>query len=334
MSHITLVRLKECCRSQLWKVLGVLLLLVSSCTQVEVPGISEESGEDAIVLLKVDAGKAVTRAGGEYGTEPFNSGAVLVFNENQVCEQVQSFDARKDSITLTVREGTKNFYVVGNASADLVAALKSIHWEQDLLGAVSRTGDYNTTNGGKPTQGLLLTGGVTKATVSSSQSLNEVTVNLTVALAGVDFRIAKGGSDVGDITVKSLKVHNARSVGYLYKDGVSGTTPKTFNPEMTTTNVAVTGAEDTSVSTFYTYPLILSGSTDFYFTLTVRHAGAQADDVYTIYPNAKNVAAGGVDFRKGYFYKVIITFSRDETGNLTVAAYVTDGINNDFEFGR
>lgn len=330
MSHITLVRLKECCRSLSWKVLGVLLLLVSSCTQVEVPGISEESGEDAIVLLKVDAGKAVTRAGGDYGAEPFNSGVVLVFNENQVCEQVQSFDARTDSITLTVREGTKNFYVVGNASADLVAALKSIHWEQDLLGAVSRTGDYNTTNGGKPTQGLLLTGGVTKATVSSSQSLNEVTVNLTVALAGVDFRIAKGGSDVGDITVKSLQVHQARSVGYLYKEE-SGTTSTDFNSFITSSTVSATGTDGTSVSTFYTYPVRLTGSTDFYFTLTVHHANALADDVYVIYPNADNVATGGVDFQRGYFYKVIVTFSRDETGNLTVSAYTDNP--NDFVFG-
>ncbi len=329
MSHITLVRLKECCRSQLWKVLGVLLLLVSSCTQVEVPGISEESGEDAIVLLKVDAGKAVTRAGGEYGTEPFNSGVVLVFNENQVCEQVQSFDARKDSITLTVREGTKNFYVVGNASADLVAALKGIHWEQDLSEKLSDAADYNATNGSKPTQGLLLSG-VKNAKVSSSQSSNEVTVNLRVALAGVDFRIAKGGSDVGNITVKSLEVHQARSVGYLYKEK-SGTTPTDFYSFITASTVSVTGTDGTSVSTFYTYPVRLTDSTDFYFTLTVCHAGAQADDVYTIYPNADNVATGGVDFQRGYFYKVIVTFSRDETGNLTVSAYTENP--NDFVFG-
>lgn len=329
MSHITLVRLKECCRSQLWKVLGVLLLLVSSCTQVEVPGISEESGEDAIVLLKVDAGKAVTRAGGEYGTEPFNSGVVLVFNENQVCEQVQSFDARKDSITLTVREGTKNFYVVGNASADLVAALKGIHWEQDLSEKLSDAADYNATNGSKPTQGLLLSG-VKNAKVSSSQSSNEVTVNLRVALAGVDFRIAKGGSDVGNITVKSLQVHQARSVGYLYKEE-SGTTSTDFNSSITSSTVSATAADGTSVSTFYTYPVMMSGSTDFYFTLTVCHAGAQADDVYTIYPNADNVATGGVDFQRGYFYKVIVTFSRDETGNLTVSAYTENP--NDFVFG-
>lgn len=328
MSHITLVGLKKCCQSLSWKVWGVLLLLVSSCTQVEVPGISEESGEDAIVLLKVDAGKAVTRAGGEYADESFNSGVVLVFNENQVCEQVQSFDDGATSITLTVREGTKHFYVVGNASADLVTALKAIHWEQDLLAAVSKAGDYNTTNGGKPTQGLLLTG-VTNATVSS-QSSNEVTVNLTVALSGVDFRIAKGGSDVGDITVKSLQVHQARSVGYLYKTS-SGTTPKDFNSSITSSTVSATGTDGTSVSTFYTYPVMLTGSTGFYFTLTVRHAGAQADDVYTIYPNADNVATGGVDFQRGYFYKVIVTFSRDETGNLTVSAYTDNP--NDFVFG-
>lgn len=330
MSHITLIRLKECCRSQLWKVLGVLLLLVSSCTQVEVPGISEESGEDAIVLLKVDAGKAVTRAGGEYADEPFKSGVVLVFNENQVCELVQDFTTSSTAVTFKVREGTKNFYVVGNASAALVVALKKIHWEQDLLEKLSDAADYNATNGSKPTQGLLLSG-VENAKVSSSQSSNEVTVNLKVALAGVDFRIAKGGANVGNITVKSLQVRNARSVGYLYKDGVSGTTPKTFNPKMTTTNVTATGAEGTSVSTFYTYPLILSDSTDFYFTLTVRHAGAQADDVYTIYPNADNVATGGVDFQRGYFYKVIVTFSRDETGNLKVSAYTENP--NDFVFG-
>lgn len=329
MSHITLVRLKECCRRLSWKVLGVLLLLVSSCTQVEVPGISEESGEDAIVLLKVDAGKAVTRAGGEYGTEPFNSGVVLVFNENQVCEQVQSFDARTDSITLTVREGTKNFYVVGNASADLVAALKGIHWEQDLSEKLSDAADYNATNGSKPTQGLLLSG-VKNAKVSSSQSSNEVTVNLRVALAGVDFRIAKGGSDVGNITVDSLKVHNARSVGYLYKEK-SGTTSTDFNSSITSSTVSATAADGTSVSTFYTYPVMMSDPTDFYFTLTVRHAGTQADDVYTIYPNADNVATGGVDFRRGYFYKVIVTFSRDETGNLTVSAYTDNP--NDFVFG-
>lgn len=288
-----------------------------------------KSGEDAIVLLKVDAGKAVTRAGGEYADESFNSGVVLVFNENQVCEQVQSFDDRATAITLTVREGTKNFYVVGNASADLVAALKSIHWEQDLLGAVSKTDDYNTANGGKPTQGLLLTG-VTKATVSSSQSSNEVTVNLTVALAGVDFRIAKGGSDVGDITVKSLQVHQARSVGYLYKEE-SGTTFTDFNSSITASTVSATGTDGTSVSTFYTYPVRLTGSTDFYFTLTVHHANALADDVYVIYPNADNVATGGVDFQRGYFYKVIVTFSRDETGNLTVSAYTDNP--NDFVFG-
>lgn len=329
MSHITLVRLKKCCRSLSWKVLGVLLLLVSSCTQVDVPEVSEESGEDAIVLLKVDAGKAVTRAGGEYGTEPFNSGVVLVFNENQVCEQVQSFVAGKTVITLAVREGTKNFYVVGNASADLVAALKGIHWKQELLNAVSKTGDYNTANDGKPTQGLLLTG-VTTATVSSSQSSNDVTVNLTVALAGVDFRIAKGGSDVGNITVKSLKVHQARSVGYLYKEE-SGTTPTDFNSSITSSTVSATAADGTSVSTFYTYPVMMPDSTDFYFTLTVRHAGTQADDVYTIYPNADNVATGGVDFQRGYFYKVIVTFSRDETGNLTVSAYTENP--NDFVFG-
>lgn len=328
MSHITLVRLKECCRSLSWKVLGVLLLLVSSCTQVEVPGISEESGEDAIVLLKVDAGKAVTRAEGEYGTEPFNSGVVLVFNENQVCEQVQSFDARKDSITLTVREGTKNFYVVGNASADLVAALKGIHWEQDLSEKLSDAADYNATNGSKPAQGLLLTG-VTNATVSS-QSSNEVTVNLTVALAGVDFRIAKGSSDVGDITVKLLQVHQARSVGYLYQTS-SGTTPTDFYSSITASTVSVTGTDGTSVSTFYTYPVRRTGSTNFYFTLTVHHANALADDVYVIYPNADNVATGGVDFQRGYFYKVIVTFSRDETGNLTVSAYTDNP--NDFVFG-
>lgn len=329
MSHITLVRLKKCCRSLSWKVLGVLLLLVSSCTQVEVPGISEELGEDAIVLLKVDAGKAVTRAGGEYADESFNSGVVLVFNENQVCEQVQSFDDGAAAITLTVREGTKNFYVVGNASANLVVALKGIHWEQDLLEAVSRTGDYNTTNGGKPTQGLLLTG-VTKATVSSSQSSNDVTVNLTVALAGVDFRIAKGSSDVGDITVKSLQVHQARSVGYLYQTS-SGTTSTDFNSSITASTVSATGTDGTSVSTFYTYPVMISGSTDFYFTLTVCHANALADDVYAIYPNSSNVATGGVDFQRGYFYKVIVTFSRDETGNLTVSAYTDNP--NDFVFG-
>lgn len=318
-------------RALLWMLWGVLgWLACGSCTQEDMNG---GEAAEAVVLLQVDADQAVTRAtraNTSYGTEPFNSGVVLVFNENGVCEVVQKFAQKTNTTSFTVREGDKHFYVVGNASPELVNTLEAIHWEQDLLNATSNAADYN--GGGKPAQGLLMTG-KTEATVSSNSSNKKdtVTVPLTVVLAGVDFRIAKGGTDVGDIVFKSLQVHNARPVGYLYNKTSTHSATTTFTLS-TPTTVSATGTEGTSVAMFYTYPVMETGTADLYFTLTVRHAGALADDVYTIYPNDDNAESGGVNFRPGYFNQVIVTFSRDETGNLTLTNYTTNG--NDFEFGK
>lgn len=298
--------------------LGILLILCG-CTQVE---LMEETGtpKEVTVAIQLKTDESLRATSSDLAIK---SAEVLVYNSNEVLENSVSLKSGVTSATLTMKEGKKYIYVVANASTTLVGKIKAAHYRSDLLALTSEAGDYN--NGQLPSQGLLMSGEHAE-NITTNKS---VTVTLTAVLAKIEVYVAKA-SNVGNITVKGVKGINLHNTGYLF--GTKTTTSKSSPAMKMPSSTVIINTNDAAgklVGTAYSYPT--SKATDLSVQLTVRHTEAQADDVYTIVPNANNSSADGVTFERGKHYKVTVTFERDEQG--TIKPGVFTEVDNGFTFG-
>lgn len=306
------------------------VLLLGGCTEYDM---AEEAGEREVnVRINItthDANPNIagTRAGVDETT--INDALVLVYNASQVYEK--SGHISGTGLTLTLREGKKYIFVVANPCPALLARLTSTPppTYTALTDMLSEAGDYNA--GNYPTQGLLMSGKAEK-TISANSSANTVEVKLSYCTARIDLYIRKGSSDVDNITLTKVELKNARSMGYLFKDAAydTGKANNTLTLLSTRINTYAAGSDGTLVGTQYAYPA--TNAADLAFSITLQHANALTQDIYTVYPNAANSASPGSTLKRGKHYKVIVTFSKDEQSKLNVSAY-TQMITNDFVIG-
>lgn len=304
---------------------GVLVCMIfGSCTEYRID--DDLPAKEATVLIGITTGQTVgggadTRAAiNEYEVK---SGVVLVYNANKVFEKSGVLGG-SGTLQLTLREGEKYIYVVANPCAELKAKLDASPTYTQIGDMISTAGDYNS--GNYPTQGLLMAGqGEQTAVVDQT---NEITIQLAIRSTRVDLYINKGSADVENMTVTSVKLQNAHSTGYLFKDNAALTTVSTNTVTLINSaiNSVVTGG--TLVGTQYTYPAI--NATNISFLITLKHANASVADTYTVYLNTAN-STSSVTLQQGYHYKVVITFSKDENGTLNITGYTTK--NNDFIIG-
>lgn len=295
------------------------ILLFAACTEYDLA----ESGipKEADVHIKIDA-PANTRATAE---TDINSAIVLVYNASQVLEKSGDLGTN-GSITFTLREGYKYIFVVANPSSTLRAKLEASPTYTALSDMLSEAADYNA--GQLPTQGLLMTG--TATGTMTAGTINTVDVKLTFCTVRIELYIRKGSADVENITIASATLSNARSKGYLFKSGMSSAVvTNTVSLKNNQVNSYTAGADGTLIGVQYTYPTL--NATDIAFNITLRHANASASDTYTIYLNNANASSTGSTLNRGKQYKVLVTFSKDETGSLSVTSYTQK--TNDFVIG-
>lgn len=298
------------------------LLLFGGCTEYDM-GDNTDTKEAYIRINVTTHDASLTRAGGETA---INNAIVLVYNASQVFEKSNNL-GNNNSIMFTLREGKKFIFVVANPGSALRTKLEASPTYTDLVNMLSETTDYNA--GNLPSQGLLMSGQAEK-TISSGTT-NTVDVKLTFCIARIDLYIKKGSSDVDNIALSSVKLAGARGRGYLFKDDWYATavtnTVSLINNKIETFSATGDGLH---IGTQYCYPLSKDKNTAF--TLTLKHANASADDTYTVYLNDDNSSASGSTLERGKQYKVIVTFAKDEQGNLGVSAY-TKQIDNNFVIG-
>lgn len=310
--------------------LGLLLvlmtaLLVGGCTEYkfDAPEVSAETDVMISIMPRqegpLDVHAPQTRAVTE---NEIKSAIVLVYNASQVFEKSKDMGTGSP-VTLTLREGKKYIFIVANAGAALRAKLNASPTYAALSGMLSEADDYN---GGKyPAQGLLM-GGKAEQTIATG-STNSVKVKLNYCLSKVSLYLRKGSSDVDNITVSSLKLNKARSRGYLFKPDMSTSViDNNVTLENTQVNSFTAGSDGTLIGVQYTYPTV--EATDIAFTITLKHANTSATDTYTIYPNTGN-NANGATLEPNNQYKVIVTFSKDENGTLSVIGFTTNDVNFD-----
>lgn len=293
-----------------------LILLLSGCTEYDIS--DNISPREASVRINI-AGTS-TRA----AETDINDAIVLVYNANQVFEKSGNTDAN-NSITFTLREGKKYIFAVANPGAALRAKLEASPTYKTLMDMLSEADDYKAEQ--IPAQGMLMSGNAT-ATISANDANKTVNVELTFCTARIDLYITKGSSDVDNITIKSATLTKARSKGYLFKSVMSTATVNN-NVSLINSLVSTNTADGTLIGTQYTYPTV--NATDIAFNITVQHANASATDTYTIYLNDDNVSSPGSTLSRGKQYKVLVTFSKDEKGSLTITAFTQK--TNDFVIG-
>ena len=309
--------------------LGLLLVVM---TVFMVSGCTEYKFDDRVVPEETDVMISIMPRKGDASNvqtpqtrvteNEIKSAIVLVYNVSQVFEK--SVDMGTGSlVTLTLREGKKYIFIVANASAALRTKLNASPTYTALNSMLSEADDYN---GGKyPAQGLLMSG-KTEQTIASG-STNSVEVKLNYCLSKVSLYLRKGSADVDNITVNSLKLNKARSKGYLFKADMSTTT---IDNNVTLENTQITsftaGSDGTLIGVQYTYPTV--DATDIAFEITLKHTNTSATDTYTIYPNAGN-NTGGTTLEPNNQYKVIVTFSKDEDGTLSVTGFTEKNVNFD-----
>lgn len=292
-----------------------LILLLSGCTEYDI----SDSISPREASVRINIANANTRA----AETDINNAIVLVYNASQVFEKSGNTNSN-NSITFTLREGKKYIFVVANPGAALRAKLEASPTYSALMDILSEADDYNI--GQIPTQGLLMSGSATP-TISVGAT-NTVNVELTFCTARIDLYITKGSSDVDNITIKSATLTKARSKGYLFKSVMSTATVNN-NVSLINSLVSTNTADGTLIGTQYTYPTV--NATDIAFNITVQHANASTTDAYTIYLNNDNASSPGSTLSRGKQYKVLVTFSKDEAGNLSITAFTQK--TNDFVIG-
>lgn len=292
-----------------------LILLLSGCTEYDI----SDSISPREASVRINIANANTRA----AETDINNAIVLVYNASQVFEKSGNTNS-SNSITFTLREGKKYIFAVANPSAALRAKLEASPTYTSLMDMLSEADDYKAEQ--IPAQGMLMSGYAT-ATISANAN-KTVNVDLTFCTARIDLYITKGSIDVDDITIKSATLTKARSKGYLFKSVMSTATANN-NVSLINSLVSTNAADGTLIGTQYTYPTV--DATDIAFNITVQHANASATDTYTIYLNDDNVSSPGSTLSRGKQYKVLVTFSKDETGSLSITAYTSK--TNDFVIG-
>lgn len=302
------------------------LLLLGSCTEYDVEeGTSTQEAYVRINVTTHDAARkkdASTRADAE---TTINDAIVLVYNASRVFEKGGNLES-DNSITFTLREGNKYIFVIANPSNTLRTDLEASPTYTSLVNMLSHTADYNA--GNLPAQGLLMSG-KTEKTISASTT-NTVNVELTFCMARIDLYMKKGSSDVDNIAISSVKLAHAHSRGYLFKGDVSAT-PVTNNVLLLNDKIETYSASGDGIHIGMQYSYPAKEDKDLAFTITLKHTNATKEEDYTVYLNAGNSAATGCTLERGKQYKVIVTFSKDEQGNLQVSAYTQ--IENEFVIG-
>lgn len=300
--------------------LGILFILCG-CTQVEV---TEEFDEQNKITVAIQFKPNESLRTTPSSDLSIMSAKVLVYNSNEILENSTSTTSGNSSAVLTLKEGHKYIYVVANASSDLTEKIKNAHFRKDLLELTSEAEDYN--NGQLPSHGLLMAGEY-EGFFTTNQN---ITVTLTAALTKIEVYVAKE-SNVGNIIVKKVEGKNLHTTGYLFSTDVteSKTDLAMQMPSGGPITIKTNDITGKLVGTVYSYPTIKA--TDLSVQLTVRHAEAQTDDVYTIIPNAQNSSAEGVTLERGKCNKITITFKKDEQGTITTEEF--SNVNNEFIFG-
>lgn len=302
-------------------------LLVSSCTEYKFDDLGVP--EEADVMISI----APRSIGGQSDSDvhipqtrvtenEIKSAIVLVYNASQIFEKSKDMGTGIP-VTLTLREGKKYIFIVANPSAALRAKLNASPDYAALNSMLSETADYNA--GTYPAQGLLMSGKVEKTIAAGST--NSVSVKLKYCMSRIELYIRKGSSDVDNITVNTVKLSNARSKGYLFRADMSAsvvTNTVTLENDQITGYAA--GSDGTLIAVQYTYPTV--NATDIAFVIGLKHANTTATDTYTVYLNANNTASG-TTLQPNNRYRVIVTFSKDESGTLSVTAFTEKKINFD-----
>lgn len=310
-------------------VLALLLVLmtvfiVSGCTEYKFDDQAAPQETDVMISIMSRQGNASDEhtPRTRMTENEVKSAIVLIYNASQVFEKSADMGVG-NPVTLTLREGKKYIFIVANASTALRTKLNASPTYTALNNMLSEADDYN---GGKyPAQGLLMSGKVEQTIASGST--NSVKVKLNYCLSKISLYLRKGSSDVDNITVNSLKINKARDKGYLFKTAMSASVvDNNVTLENTQINGFTAGSDGTLIGVQYTYPTV--DATDIAFTITLKHANTSATDTYTVYPNAGN-NANGVTLEPNNQYKVIVTFSKDENGTLSVIGFTTNDVNFD-----
>lgn len=309
--------------------LGLLLVVMTAfilggCTEYKFDDRAVPVETDVMISIKPRQGDGLhvdapqTRAESD-----IKSAVVLIYNVSKVFEKSADMGTGSSPVTLTLREGKKYIFIVANACTALRTKLNASPTYAELNDMLSEAGDYN--GGNYPTGGLLMSG-KTEQTIAVG-STNSVQVKLNYCLSKVSLYLRKGSADVDNITVSALKLNKARSKGYLFKNDMF---TSVIDNNVTLENTAITGFiagdDGTLIGVQYTYSTVTA--TDIAFAITLRHTNTTATDTYTIYPNAGNNADGST-LEPGNQYKVIVTFSKDENGTLSVTGFTEKNVNFD-----
>lgn len=295
-----------------------LILLLSGCTEYDI----SDSISPREASVRINIANANTRA----AETDINNAIVLVYNASQVFEKSGNTNSN-NSITFTLREGKKYIFVVANPGTALRAKLEASPTYTSLMDMLSEADDYKAEQ--IPAQGMLMSGNAT-ATISANDANKTVNVELTFCTARIELYIRKGSSDVDNITITSASLSNAHNKGYIFKDAMhTATATNTISLKSTQITSYTAGSDGTLIGMQYTYPTIKDGK--IAFNIKLQHANATDADSYTIYPNNANTSSPGSTLQRGKRYKVIVTFSKDEEGTLTVTSYTEK--NNDFVIG-
>lgn len=313
------------CIALLGILLGVMTaFILGGCTEYKFDDRAVPQETDVMISILPRQGGDVNAPQTRATENEIKSAIVLIYNASRVFEK--SADMGTGSpVTLTLREGKKYIFIVANAGTSLRTKLNASPTYTALNGMLSETEDYN--GGNYPTQGLLMTGKAEQTIASGST--NSVKVKLNYCLSKISLYLRKGSADVDNITVSALKLNKARSKGYLLKSDMS---TSVIDNIVTIVNNQVTGftagSDGTLIGEQYTYPTV--NATDIAFEITLRHTNTTTTDTYIIYPNASN-NTDGTTLEPNNQYKVIVTFSKDESGSLSVSGFTEKNV--DFDIG-
>lgn len=305
------------------------VLLVSGCTEYKFE--DRVAAEETDVMISIMPRKANGQEGsGTYVPETrvteneIKSAFVLVYNASRIFEKSKDMGTGTP-VTLTLRKGKKSIFIVANASDALKAKLNASPSYATLIDLLSEDADYNA--GKYPAQGLLMSGKAEQTIAVGSA--NAVKVKLNYCMTRIALYLRKGSNDVDNITIKTVKLNNARNKGYLYKEDMySSKVSNTVTPENTQITSYTAGSDGTLIAVQYTYPTV--NATDIAFEISLNHANTASADTYTIYLNESNTASN-TTLQPNNQYKVIVTFSKDESGTLSVTAFTEKIV--DFDIG-
>lgn len=302
--------------------LMAIALLATSCSESDDQKIDPEAGTNAQMVVKFN--NPTTRSSGTATDEDvITSGTILVFRSGSgILDGKANFTSIAAPITVGITAGTRDVYVVANATGTDFSAVQNVSELKNLTAKYAYS-SIDQTGASLPMSGVALNQNATAATVGSPTAVT-VTMEYMVSKVTIEWELSTTNTDIDGLTITDAYLLNvpvvsdcfafspddlaSYSTGYQYGRASIGSFSGTYLPASPTyTNVRNADLDLTPVA---------SGGNFFYIFENKITASP------TIVVVEGDLLDSNTNLTTTYFYPIVINGTQNTSGGDGTASVV------------